>query len=84
MSRMERNGLHREVVVQTVGLVQPDRERGGGRRGHNHRAADDGGLTRADPPVPAVLAIPEVLKMPEMAQVPEVPEMVCFPGLAGS
>ena len=53
--------------MQAVGLVQPDRERGGGRRGHDHRAGDDGGLTGADPPVPTVPAIPEVLKMPDVA-----------------
>jgi hypothetical protein len=84
MNRMERNRLHREVIVQGVGLVQSDRERRGCRGGQDHRAGYESGLTRADPPVPALAAIPEVLKMPEVPQVPEVPEMVCFPGLFGS
>jgi hypothetical protein len=81
MSRMKRNRVHREVVVQRVRLVQRDRECGGCRGGHDHRAGDEGGLAGADPSAPALSAIPEVLKMPE---VPEVPEMMCFPGLCGS
>ena len=52
---MQRNRVHREVVVQLVGLVQRDRERRGGRGGHDHRAGHEGGLTGPHPAVPACL-----------------------------
>jgi|HubBroStandDraft_3_1064219.scaffolds.fasta_scaffold900179_2 hypothetical protein len=66
MRRTKRNRVHREVIVQAVGLVQSDRKRQGRRGAHDYRCGDDGGLAGADPPVPAISVIPEVLKMPEV------------------
>ena len=67
MAVVKLNRLLGQPVVHGVGPVQADRQRRGGGHDHDRRGGPDGGLGRADPPVPAVAAIPEVLKMPEVS-----------------
>jgi hypothetical protein len=69
MRRLKRNRLLRQAIVQQVGPVQADRQRGGCGHDHDRGAGRNGGLGRANPPAPGIprtAAIPEVLQMPEV------------------